>query len=324
METGDIQEVAVVGAGLMGGGIALDYALGGLAVSIVGRGPESGERALSTIGSRLHFLVEQGLISEEQRQRAASRLRAASSLEQAVCRADLVVESVPEDMALKREVFSRLESLCKRDAILATNTSGISITRIGLSLRTAHRLVGTHYWNPPYLMPLVEVTAGEKTSPRTVAAVKALLERAGKIPIIVKKDIPGFIWNRLQFALLRECLHLVEQGAASVEDIDLVVRKGLGRRLSLIGPFETADLGGLDVYFSICEYLFPELGCDAVVPGFFADKVRQGELGVKSGKGFYEWSRDKARQTVELRDRRLGNLLREDRQEGGSQIVSHS
>jgi len=162
-------------------------------------------------------------------------------------------------------------------------------------------------------MPLVEVIAGERTSSETVATVGELLQRIGKIPIIVRKEIPGFVWNRLQFALLRECFHLVEQGVVSVEDIDLVVKKGLGRRLSLIGPFETADIGGLDTFLSVGEYLLPELSCQKQPSQLFTDKIRRGELGTKSGKGFYNWSQDRIENIISSRDSKLIQLLIEDR-----------
>ena len=313
MKAKDIQKVALIGTGLMGSGIALEYAIAGFEVSVVDATPELAKRSLDTIASKLDFLVGKRLIDEARRKQALAGISAADRLDDAVVSADFVVECVPEKLELKQEIVSRLEASCKADAILATNTSGISITRIGSGLQTAHRVVGTHYWNPPYLMPLVEVIAGEKTSSETVATTRELLQRIGKIPIIVRKDIPGFCWNRLQFAVLRECLHLVEQGVVGVEDIDLVVKKGLGRRLSLIGPFETADIGGLDTFLSVSEYLFPELSCQQQPPQFFRDKIRRGDLGVKSGKGFYSWSQDRIENTLSLIDTKLIQLLIEDR-----------
>lgn len=314
MKAKDIQKVAVIGGGLMGSGIALEYAVAGLEVSIVDATPELAKRSIDNIASKLDSLVSKGLLDEAQRKQGLENISAADSLDEAVVPADLTVECVLEKLDLKQEIFSHLEASCKADTILATNTSGISITHIGSGLQTAHRVVGTHYWNPPYLLPLVEVIAGERTSSETVATMRELLQRIGKIPIIVKKEVPGFCWNRLQFALLRECLHLVEQGVVSVEDIDLVVKKGLGRRLSLIGPFETADIGGLDTFLSVGEYLFPELSCQKQPPSLFADKIRRGELGVKSGKGFYSWSQDKVENTLNLRDAKLIQLLKEDHQ----------
>lgn len=313
MRAENIRRVAIIGAGLMGSGIALEYAGAGLLVSLVDANPEMPERALRTIKSNLSFLVEEGIIEDRQAQEASKNMVVAQSLEEATREAELVVECVPEDLTLKRELFRKLENICMQDAILATNTSSISITKIGSSLATAHRVVGTHYWNPPYLMPLVEVTAGAKTSSETLSTIGELLRRIGKVPIVVKKDIPGFIWNRLQFALLRECLNLVEQGVASVEDIDQVVRKGLGRRLALVGPFETADLGGLDVFHSICLHLFPELSNSVAPPRFFTDKVGRGELGVKTGKGFYDWGEKSAQDKINYRNSNLSRLLLEDR-----------
>ena len=301
MKAKDIQKVAVVGAGLMGSGIALEYAIAGLEVKVVDVTPEIARRSLGTIASKLDFLAGKGLIDEVRCKQALEGISAADGLDDAVVSADLVVECVLEKLGLKQEIFGHLEAVCKADAILATNTSGISITRISSRLQTAHRVVGTHYWNPPYLMPLVEVIAGERTSSETVATVGELLQRIGKIPIIVRKEIPGFVWNRLQFALLRECFHLVEQGVVSVEDIDLVVKKGLGRRLSLIGPFETADIGGLDTFLSVGEYLLPELSCQKQPSQLFTDKIRRGELGTKSGKGFYSWSQDRIENTQQFR-----------------------
>jgi 3-hydroxybutyryl-CoA dehydrogenase len=222
-------DVVVVGAGRMGSQIGTEYA-----------------RA----GHRVTFLV-----------RSRGRAGAAPAVESAdeiATAPELVVESLPEDLELKASVVRPLLARWP-EAIFATNTSSLEIGALGAAAGAPERTIGTHYWNPPLLMPLVEVIAGPETAPAVVERVVALLEAIGKRPIRVRRDVPGFIWNRLQFALLREALWLLDAGVASAEDIDEVVRDGLARRLRLTGPFETAELGGLETFAQVAENLFPVL-----------------------------------------------------------------
>ena len=264
---GSIDNVAIIGAGIMGHGIAQEYATAGLKVTVYDSIPSSLEQAKERIRSNLTPMVRRRAITAQQAQSTMGRIHLARSLAEAAQDADFVVEAVSEDLSTKQEVFRRLDDVCPAHAVLATNTSGLSITAVGSATKRPDRVVGTHYFNPSYLIPLVEVVPGKDTSRPTLEQTSELLRSIGKVPVLVKKDVPGFVWNRLQFALLREACWLVANGVASVEDVDLVVRKGLGRRLSLMGPFETADFGGLDTFAAISEYLWKDLDGFTVLPG---------------------------------------------------------
>jgi 3-hydroxybutyryl-CoA dehydrogenase len=181
-------------------------------------------------------------------------------------RATVVVESIVEDLAAKRALFALLDARTDPTALLCSNTSSLPITAIAAELRHPERAIGTHYWNPPHLLPLVEVIPGERTAPETVAAVRALLARMGKEPVQVRREVPGFIWNRLQLGLLRECLWLVSNGVATPEDIDAILERGLGRRWSLTGPFATVRLGGPHVFARVAEELFPQFAAEPTFP----------------------------------------------------------
>ena len=309
-----VLNIAVVGAGIMGHGVAQEYATAGFNVSIYAL-PRARPHVVARMETNLALLVRDGLVTAEQARAAVVRVKVPETMAEAASEADFVVEAVVENLAVKQDVFRELDAICPAHAILATNTSGISITAIASATGRPDKVVGTHYWNPPYLMPLVEVIRGKDTSDDTVATTRALLERVGKTPIVVRKDVPGFLWNRLQFALLREASWLVENGICSVEDVDLVVQKGLGRRLSLMGPFETADFGGLDTFAAIAGYLWKELSCETE-PRLVLERTEKGDLGVKSGHGFYDWPEDKARAHRERRDSGLARLLLEDKQGG--------
>jgi 3-hydroxybutyryl-CoA dehydrogenase len=251
----------VLGAGIMGSLIGCEYALGGHAVTWVARSPERARRAIE---DGFAMSVRHGLHPPEVAERASRSVRVVTSVD-AVEDADLVVESVPEDVPLKGEVL-RAAAAALPGALLASNTSSIPIGTLAAELDEPARLVGTHYWNPPLLMPLVEVVPGEAPAER-VAWVVGLLEGMGKRPVPVRREAPGFIWNRLQFALLREALWLVEEGVATPDVVDEVVRYGLARRMRLTGPFETAALGGVGTFQAAAENLFPTLSCATGIEG---------------------------------------------------------
>lgn len=306
------RRVAVVGAGLMGHGIALEYALGGLEVALVTSRPETARRARERAAAGLERFVAAGLAAPEEAAAALARIAVAADLAAAVAAADLVVESVPEDLELKASVFRAADAAAPARAIFASNTSGLPITRLAAATRRPERVIGTHYWNPPQLMPLVEVIAGERSDPAVLAAVEGLLRRLGKVPLRVRKDVPGFVWNRLQQALLREALWLVEQGVATPEDVDLSVRLGLGRRYSVVGLFEAVDLGGLRVWSQVAANLWPELS-NATDPAFLKELVARGRLGAASGGGFYDWTPERAAAAAARRDEALLAKLRAER-----------
>ena len=242
--------ILVIGAGLMGSQIACEYAIGGHVVSVSSRDPATLSQRL---GPLLDLAGRLGLTSEP-----IDDVRRRISAAGGDSGCDLVVESIPEDLALKIDVLRPVARQCV-GAVVATNTSSLSITRIGDEIGAPERTIGTHYWNPPLLMPLVEVIAGDRTRPDVVERVRGILAGLGKDPIVVARDVPGFVWNRLQLAVMREALWLVEGGVVSAADLDAIVRRGLARRWRLVGPFEAAALGGADTWRRIGENLLPEL-----------------------------------------------------------------
>lgn len=266
--------VAVVGAGLMGSQIGCEYALAGCSVDWIVR-----DRPAATvrIEHALALVLRHGLADADAVDAARMRMSFASADPALALSPDLIVESLPEDLALKAEV---LGELCARHlgAVLASNTSSISIDGLGEAAGVPERILGTHYWNPPLLMPLVELVAGERTPREVLDRVAQLLRQAGKRPVVLDHEVPGLLWNRLQLALLRECLWLVENGVATPATIDEVMRDGLARRWRLTGPFETVGLGGARTFDAIAENLFPVLSDAGASSGFAAHVPTDPEL----------------------------------------------
>jgi 3-hydroxybutyryl-CoA dehydrogenase len=231
-----------------------------------------------------------------------------------VNRVDLVIESIPENMDVKQKLFARLDAAADKSAILASNTSGLSITAIASRCRRPERVLTTHFWNPPHLMPLVEIVQGEKTSPAVVESIRGLLADCGKVPVVVKRDRPGQLGNRLQMALVREAAYIVEEGIADVEDVDLVVKNGFGLRMPVYGVFEHQDAVGLDMGLSIVDYVAQDLYNLPKAPNFYRAKVAHGDLGAKTGKGFYDWSKKSIEEVKALRDQFVIDVLRARKQ----------
>jgi len=275
------ERVAVVGAGLMGHGIAQVFAEADWPVAVWDPDPEVRE----SVGDR----VRANLRALGRPLEAAGRPAVHDTLEGALDGADLVIESAPEDLATKQRLFERLGELTGPGTVLATNTSVMSVGRISERTRHLGRALGTHWWNPPYLIPLVEVVQAEATDPEVVERTIGLLAEVGKTPVHVRRDVPGFVGNRLQHALWREAFSLVEQGICDAETVDVVVRASFGRRLGVLGPMENADLVGLDMALAIHEYLLPHLDRTPGPARILRDKVARGELGMKTGKGFRAW-----------------------------------
>lgn len=274
--------IAVIGAGLMGHGIAQVFAGGGLAVSVYDPAPA----ALSALRDR----VRANLRDLGEDEAAADRVTPVSNLAEAVREADFVVEAALENLAVKQELFVAIEAACRPDAILASNTSVIPITGIMSGLRGRARALGTHWWNPPFLVPLVEVIGTEWTAPEVIGRTMALHKALGKVPVHVKRDVPGFVGNRLQHALWREAIALVEQDICDAETVDLVVKNSFGRRLGVLGPIENADLVGTDLTLAIHQTV---LGAIDGRPGpspYLEKLVAEGRLGMKSGEGFRRWT----------------------------------
>lgn len=318
MRIEDIGRIAVLGTGTMAPAIALLCSRLGYDVSIWGRSDASLQRAFDRLKSHLQTYRENNLIQEEQVEPILLRVAGVGNLEEAVRDADFVIEAVAEDLSLKKEIFSVVDSVCRKATIVATNTSGLSITELASATNRPEKVVGTHFWNPPHMIPLVEIVRGEKTSEETIGVATELMTRIGKTPVIVKKDVPGFIGNRLQFALLREALHIVEQGIASIEDVDTTVKTSFGARLPITGPLESADLGGLDVYLAISKYLMPDLCRSTEVSALLADAVKKGRLGVKSGAGLYEWTPESISGIIKAREQELMRFFNSERTSSAS------
>jgi len=305
-----ISRVAVIGAGTMGSGIAGEFARGGCEVRLADRNDEMLRHGMELLRLAQESLVKAECISSEKAALALERIKPVATIEEACKDAQLLVEAVPEDLSLKEELFARFDACCPKEALLASNTSGLSITKIARATGRPEQVAGMHFWNPPHIIPLVEVTKGRLTSDATAQTLLDLCRRLGKRPILVRRDVPGFVGNRLQFAVMREALHILSEGIASAEDIDTAMTAGPGLRYALIGPLRTADLGGLDVFNAISEYLFGELNSGPDVPAALADLVKQGRLGAKTGSGFYDYPGKAQDEIVHRRDRLLLEFLR--------------
>lgn len=275
------RRIGIIGAGLMGHGMAQAFAVAGHQVAV--HEPDAGRRA-GIVGRIRGNLRELG-----QDIAAADLIRPCGSLDEAVGTADVVFEAVPEDLELKRRVFVAAEDAAPAHALLASNTSVIPITRIIEPLRNKARALGAHWWNPPYLVPLVEVIQTADTCDAAVAAMIDLLASIGKMPVHVRKDIPGFIGNRLQHALWREAISLVQNGVCDAETVDTVVKAGFGRRLAVLGPLENADLVGTDLTLAVHEHVLADLDRTPGPSPLLRELVAAGRLGMKTGAGFRAW-----------------------------------
>jgi len=313
-----IDAVAIIGVGIMGSGLAAEWAAGGRQVTIYGRDAARAGIGRARAAAALRTLERGGLLPEGGADTALARIRPAIALETAVAGADLVQESIPEDLALKRELFATLDRLCPAETILASNTSGLPISRIAEGLTGAARVVGMHYLNPPHLMPPVEVIPGAATAPETIARARDALLSLHKAPLVVRSEVPGFLWNRLQFALAREAFWLVEQGVATMEEVDLAMRQGLGRRWAIAGPFASLDLGGIDTMARVAEYLLPELSAAQTTPQFLDERIAAGHFGAKTGAGFYPWPAERQAAALARRDAMLLAALRADREDAAA------
>ncbi|MCC6776717.1 MAG: 3-hydroxyacyl-CoA dehydrogenase family protein [Hyphomicrobiales bacterium] len=278
----DKARIAVIGAGLMGHGLAQVFASAGHEVTIT----DSVAASLDTVRSR----IRANLADLGDDVTAVERVLPIADLASAVRDADYVVEAVLEDLAVKQKLFAQIEPHVRRDTMLASNTSVIPITRIMEGLSDRSRALGTHWWNPPFLVPLVEVIETEWTAQSAIDWTMALHKAAGKQPVHVKKDVPGFVGNRLQHALWREAVALVEQGICDAETVDTVIKASFGRRLAVLGPLENADLVGTDLTLAIHRTVLPSIDSRPGPSPYLEQLVADGKLGFKAGEGFRKWS----------------------------------
>ncbi len=280
------QKIGVVGGGLMGHGIAYLLAAAGHSVAVF----EPSAEIRASLPQRLRAIVE--LLEDDPA--LLQRIKAHGTLAPAVQGAAFVFEAAPEKLPLKQQIFAELEKFTAPDTILASNSSAIPSTEIGRHLAHRERVVGTHFWNPPHLVPLVEVIQNEKTSPDAVRRTIQLLRDAGKTPVHVRRDVPGFVGNRLQHAMKREAIALVASGVCDADTIDVVVREGFGARTAVLGPMEQSDLVGTNLTLDIAEVLYADLDRTPGPHPFLRDIVAAGKLGMKTGEGLRKWTPEQA------------------------------
>ena len=308
-----IKQAVVIGSGQMGPGIAYTLASAGCNVSIYARTRQSVERGVHAFHSAVEILAEADCISAGEASGIRGKITGTTQLETAVGSADLVIESISENLELKQKLFAHVEHACSTEAILTSNTSGLPATLIAGLLNHKDRFAVTHFWNPPHLMPLVEIVKGAETSQQTLNTLASILKKAGKSPVVVRKDTPGQLGNRLFHALLREAIYIVQEGIASVEDVDTAIKNGFGRRFPVYGALEHQDVAGLETVYAIQKYMCKAL-CNETSPArFLEDKVVGGDLGVTSGRGFYDWTKRDIQTVRQKRDAFLVELLKAER-----------
>jgi 3-hydroxybutyryl-CoA dehydrogenase len=307
-----MKSVAVLGLGTMGCGIAQVFASAGCEV----RGYDEVEAARSSARDRarrnLQELSEAGMPLRDGTDATLQRLTVVDSEPDAVKGAEFVIEAVREDLAVKQQLFARLEKTVPPSTILATNTSTLSVAAMSEHLKHQDRVVVSHWFNPPHIIPVVEVVPGPKTSEATMLATIELLRRSGKFPVRLNRDIPGFVVNRVQAAMIREVWALLDAGLASAEDIDTAVQGSMGFRLAASGPLEINDFGGLDVWRRVYENLTPQIYSGTRLPDVIKAKVEAGEFGPKTGKGIYDYPPERLEKVRTRRDRlflRLAKMM---------------
>ena len=287
----EIKRITVVGPGMMGHAIAQEFATAGYAVNLCGRAEKRLEQARVKIENSLHELAEWELIAKDDVAPALDRIELTTDLETAGSRADFVVESVAEVLEVKEKLFAKLDAVCPSHTILASNTSSLMPTTLAAATQRPDRFLIAHYFNPPFLMPLVEIVRGEHTSDDVVNAIFKLYKTMNKRPIICQKEALGFIVNRLQLVLWREAFSIVQRGIASPQDVDRAVKDSFGRRLGMVGPFELYEyIDGYDLTVQCEKYILPDIDTSNTSYPLLLEKVAKGELGAKTGKGFYEWT----------------------------------
>jgi len=293
------EHIVVIGAGLMGHGIAQIFAVNGHSVYILDSNEGILNSAKIRVRDNLLLMKNYGINFSSTIEEIIDRINPTSDLMAACKNCDFVFEAVNENLELKQQIFKKLDEICSEEVILCSNTSVISITEIAEQVNHPERIVGTHFWNPPYLIPLVEVVRTEMTAETCASKTYNLLKQVGKHPVHVLKDIPGFIGNRMQHALWREAFALIDEEICNPEAIDEVIQNGFGLRLPFLGPVENADMVGLDLTYNIHEYILKYLNANSTPSTTLKNKVKEGKLGFKSGIGFLKWSESSIKKSKE-------------------------
>ena len=310
MKAQNIKTVVVIGGGTMGQGIVQSFAQAGKSVRVLARKKETLDKCLQQIDANLKLFDEFRLL-DETREAIKSRITCmpVAELSEAIRGCHYIVETIPEVLADKKELFGKLDG-CDPDVILASNTGSITITTLTEDMKTAYRVVGTHYLNPAHIMPLVEIHRGKHTSDKVVETTRDLMLQVGKKPILVNKEIPGFIINRIQWAMGREILYLLDEGVVSPEDLDLASKASYGLRHACIGNMEAFDMVGLDTALAVGNRIFQHLSNSTEPSPILAQKVQRGELGIKSGRGWFDYTGKSREKILEDQNRRLLKQLR--------------
>ncbi|MFJ5748171.1 3-hydroxyacyl-CoA dehydrogenase family protein [Peribacillus frigoritolerans] len=309
-----IKKIAIIGSGVMGSGIAQSFAVSGYFVTINDIKEELLYHAQNRISKNLSLLMEEGALTDREKQGALANITYSVDLEGAVRDADFIIEAIPEVIELKLNLYQQLEEIIKPDAIVASNTSTFPISQLMEKASFAERMVITHFFNPGHLVPLVEIVQHDETKPEIVKTTMDLMRKIGKSPILLKKEIAGFIANRLQTALMREAFYLLKEGVADAEDIDTAITAGPGFRWAFTGPIEIADFGGLDTWQRVFDNVSPVLDQSKEAPDLIRDLVAEGKLGTKSGEGIFTYEESTVSQKINERDRnfiKLGKLKME-------------
>jgi 3-hydroxyacyl-CoA dehydrogenase len=297
----ELNRATILGTGTMGPGMGAVLARAGLAVTLFDVNPEALERASTMVG-----IVEGVLERLEVPLRDGGGVHYETDQAAALEGAEIVVEAIPEKLELKQQVLAGIESQVSAQTIIASNTSGIPITKIAAELEHPERVIGWHWSNPPHLIPMNEVINGERTAPEVTAAVQELTRRIGYHPVTLKKEVPGFVENRVLYAIMRECLALVDEGVIDVEGLDLCVKWGIGYKLAVVPPIQLLDMAGLDIYTSVASFLNADLSNESGVSSTATDLRDSGRLGIKTGGGFFDYTPDRAK---ELQQQRAGALV---------------
>ncbi|MCM3178832.1 3-hydroxyacyl-CoA dehydrogenase family protein [Cytobacillus horneckiae] len=311
-----IRNITIIGSGVMGTGIAQSFALNGYRVTLNDISQEYLAKADIRIQADMETMIDEESISLLQKEQALQNIKYEIDIEKALELSDFIIEAIPEVLEMKWKLYSKIEKLISKDTIIASNTSTFPISRLAENASFANRMVITHFFNPAHLVPLVEIVKHEKTEESILAKTIELMRSIGKKPVVVKKEISGFIANRLQTALMREAFYLLNEGVASAEDIDTAVTAGPGFRWAFTGPIEIADFGGLDTWQRVFDNVAPELDKAVSAPNIIKALVAQNKLGAKSGEGIFHYGEETVSNKLNDRDRsyiQLNQIKKKDR-----------
>lgn len=302
-----IRRVAIIGLGTMGPGMAARLARGGIDVVAYDINPAALERASAMLPNCNEALDGLGITAPAS---GAGTIELTTDMAQAVAGADLVIENVPENESIKASVYQQIDALVGQDVLVASDTSGIPITLLQAHISNPARMVGMHWSNPPHIIPMIEVIAGEKTAPEVVTTIKDFIKSLGLLPVVVKKDVPGFVENRVLYALLREVIDLVERGVIDPEEIDTCVSWGIGYKLAVVGPMALLDMAGMDIHNSVASFLYQDLADRKDPAPYVRRQIEEGKLGIKSGQGIYAYTPEKIAALQKSRARKLVAIRR--------------